>query len=210
MEAFSSSMKAAMHWSQVKEYVPAETEDKIRSILLTIAQKFQNTEFIRQSNSEPIKVSGEVVSEKIKPNLILGLQPSESMNVDYVNLMLELVLAMDTHKASDAERLLYYRDLETISELFIFNNMLRVHNRDAAESIDGLKYFWELNKEAENSSERFTSFIGSIAYSSKNMNTGSDSGYLQTINILAVRHQQNLDDFRSLSSAEEMLKAVPW
>lgn len=210
METFFNSMKAATHWNEIKEFVPDKTESDIRVILSTIVHKFQGTEFIQQHNNEPVKVNGEVVAEKLKPNLILGLQPIESMNIDYVDFMLELVASMDTEKASDAERLLFFRDLESLSEIFIFNNMLRVHHRDAADDTEGLKYFWNLNKEAGYPPERLTSFVGSVAYSSKTLGAGSDRGYLQTINILAVRHQQNRDDFRSLSSAEEMLKAIPW
>lgn len=210
-EDASVAVQISVRWQQLEPFRDEDIDSMFKSILNVIGNKFHGAELLMR-DGDTQKFSGYSIAESNKIKMILSLNPDKELNRDFLKLLYAFVLSLEVNNADSLESGLKVRDISVLLDLMQYNNMLRMNRIEPASTIDGLKYFWDhYQKESSTQNEaaqNFIIFVSEIAHTSKRVQA-SDQGYLETLNVLAVRHQNNKDDFRELM-ADDMISKVSW
>lgn len=211
MKDFIDLVHLKARWNELEPYRSEKTETRLASALKIVEKKFDGTLIFNDRAPEGVEVPGTAVVTRLNRDMVYGLSKNESLNDDYSELLLKVVSGMK-YKSTGEEKNLSFLDMCLVNEMMLHNNVLSSSGGDPADNIEGLKYFWDFFAEPDErgwvSSARFCSFIGQVAHATKG-GRGSDRGFLETFNIMALRHKRGEQNFIDLD-VDKMLNSVNW
>lgn len=208
---FIDSMQVKARWNELEEFRSEKMETRLASALRIVGKKLDKTIVFNEQAPDGAMVSGDTIVNRVNRDIVFGLGKNEQLNEDYAELLLKIVSGIK-YSTTGEEKNLSFLDLCLVNEMMVHNNILTAHGGDPADNIEGLKYFWELFSEPDDrgwvSSARFCSFVGQVAHATKG-GRGSDRGFLETFNIMALRHKRGEQNFIDLD-VDKMLNSVNW
>lgn len=205
------SIKLQARWAELEPYRTAKTENYIARAITQVKKKLDQTRVFISKEPDGVLVPSSVIVARIYRDIVLALSTNTELNEDYAQLLLRVVSGIK-YGLSPEEKNLAFLDVCLLNEIVVHNNIVAAHGGDPVLDISGLKYFWDFFAEPDErgwtSSARFCAFIGEVAHASKD-GRGSDRGFLETINIMALRHGRGEETFLSLDVGK-MLSSVDW
>lgn len=201
----------AERWNAVSEHVSENARRRFSAGVKMLPEKLDGALIVNQEMPFGVVVPGNQISAVIGNDMIAALSEHDTFNEAYADLFLKIIAGIPYGMSPD-EKHMAFLDVKMFGEMLVLNNALIAHGADSAASLDGLEYFWDLlavpDESGWVSSARFCAFVGQIVHASKS-GLGSERGFIETFNILALRHRRGEENFVDLNVAQ-MLNSVEW